>query len=58
MPHKLLVLSITEKDFKKEIKRIVTDNALYHEPTNLVVDGIWNLLLSLNNEEETDGKEN
>lgn len=56
MPDKLLVILITKEDFLKRIKEIVTDDALYHEPTNRVVDGIWNLLLSLNNEEETDGK--
>lgn len=54
MPDKLIVLLVEEKDFKAKLKVIVTDHALWHEPTKLVVDGIWNLLLSLNsNEEET-----
>lgn len=64
MSDKLLVLLITEKDFKERLSKIVTDHALHTSPQNIfdatpVVDGIWNLLLSLNdNEEETDGKGN
>lgn len=52
MPDKLIVLLVTEEDFKEKIKKIVTDKALYHEPTEKVVEGIWNLLLSLNNNKE------
>lgn len=59
MPDKLIVLLTTEEDFKAKLKEIVTDHALHTSPTKLVVDRIWNLLLSLNSsEEETDEKEN
>jgi len=56
MPQKLIVLLIEEKAFKAKLKEIVTDLALHTSPTKLVVDKIWRLLLTLN-EEETDGKD-
>ena len=56
MSRKLIVLLVEEADFKKKLKEIVTDHALHTSPTKLVVDAIWRLLLTLN-EEETDGKD-
>ena len=47
----IVSFKIAEEELDKKLKTIVTDNALYHEPTNLVVAGIRNLLVSLNEEE-------
>ena len=52
MTRKILVLNISPEEYKKKLKKIVRQEALWHDPVSKILDEAWSLLLSLNQNEE------
>jgi len=52
MTQRILVLNISPEEYKKKLKDILRNNALFRDPIKDILEKAWGLLLELNHNEE------